>query len=311
MTEDVLSKEFQSRWNTKPIYSNDILKGIDDNVHLHRELMNARSSAGACINVIGNIAKDKQDLINFLNYFKLGVEDIILFPTGATFGEWKYLDSGNVIFEWIGPRTSPLNEKGGGRGQRRTSIDAFILAIIGGKLTQLLIEWKFTETYNSPQNLRKFSGIAGNERLRRYSSCLALLREKGNFPFKMIYEGGFGLNDLGYEPFYQLLRMTLLAKLTTPTEFDNGLGIQDYRVLHFTHSKNIGLNILSEDQLKYSPGFKDCTGENLHDMWKNIILSENEAKKFYYGYWDEAIDVISNGAVKDYLINRYAPYLKG
>ena len=40
------------------------------------------------------------------------MEDILPFPTGASYGGEVYGDSGNVIFEWIGPKQSPLNEIG-------------------------------------------------------------------------------------------------------------------------------------------------------------------------------------------------------
>jgi hypothetical protein len=84
----------------------------------------------------------------------MDVQEIIPFPAGATFNEYKYTDSGNVVFEWIGPKHSPLHEKGG-RGYNRTSIDAFILAKVDNKVTQIFIEWKFTEEYNSPGELNK------------------------------------------------------------------------------------------------------------------------------------------------------------
>ena len=302
---NVLSEECQVKWKSQPIYDENILLNIDKGVNLHTELMNVRSSAAACLNTIGNIAKNERDLINFLNEFDLEVEDIVPFPTGTTVGGQKYDDVGNVIFEWIGPRKSPLNERGNKRGLYRTSIDAFILAKIDGKVTQLLIEWKFTETYNSQQHTRKFSGIAGNERLRRYSICLAKLRKVKDFPFKMNYEGGFGLSDLCYEPLFQLLRMTLLAKLTTPLRFDNGFVIEDYRIVHLSHSKNEGLNFLSPEHLSHSSGLQHCAGKLLHEVWKDVILSENESKKFYYGHWDHAIRVILDSPLKQYLLERY------
>jgi Restriction Endonuclease associating with ARP len=305
MEKNVLSEEFQKKWAAQPLFDKNICSNIDDSVHLHTELMNVRSSAAACLNTIGNIAKDKNDLISFLNTLDLGVEDIIPFPTGTVVGGLRYADKGNVLFEWIGPNKSPLNEKGGKRGLQRTSIDAYILAKIDGKITQLLIEWKFTETYNSPQNTAKFSGIAGNERLRRYSICLAELRKRKDFPFRMDREGGFGLYDLCYEPFYQLLRMTLLAKLTTPLQLDNGLLIEDYRILHLSHTKNKAFDLISQEHLNHSPGLQHCVGKSLHDAWKTIILSKNEAKKFYCGYWDDAIKTISDGELKHYLLERY------
>ena len=35
------------------------------------------------------------------------------------------------------------------------------------------------------------------------------------------------------------------------------------------------------------------------------ILSENEATKFYHGYWNDAIRIISEGELKKYLTERY------
>jgi len=300
-----LSETFQRKWKDQPIYDTAILAKIDNGVQLHTEIRNVRSSAAACINTIGNIAKNKKDLMFFLNSFNLGVEDIISFPKGVTVGDLIYNDSGNVIFEWIGPKKSPLNEGRGKRGQYRTSVDAYILGVISGKVTQLLIEWKFTETYNGSAQLQRFAGIAGNERLRRYSLCLAKLRKLHDFPFRMNDEGGFGLHDLGYEPYYQLLRMTLLAKLTTPFEFDNGLRIEDYRIIHLFHSQNDRLNILSKKHLSFSPGLWQHSGKSLHKVWKDSILSENEASKFCYGYWNEAIGIISDGKLRKYLAERY------
>lgn len=112
-----------------------------------------------------------------------------------------------------------------------------------------------------------------------------------------------------FEPFYQLLRMTLLAKLTTPLELGGGLKIQDYRVVHLSHSKNTCLNLLSPKQLSYCPGLSHCAGENLHEAWKDFVLSEAESEKFRFGYWDEAVNVISDGALKDYLMERYVARL--
>ena len=263
------------------------------------------SSAAACINVIGGIATNKADLIAFLNHFGLGVEDIIPFEKGATYGRRTYNDQGNVILEWVGPLVSPILEVGGSRGHLRTSVDAYILAVIGGTVTQLLIEWKFTECYDTPRQLQKFAGVAGNERLRRYSSCLARLRKVRAFPFNMTYEGGMGLYDLGYEPYFQLLRFTLLAKLTTPFTFDDGPEVSDYRVIHLSHSKNDALNILSKTHVSCSPGLKDQAGKSMCEAWKDRILTRDEAMKFNHGHWDEALEVVSDSGLKRYLLERY------
>ncbi len=81
--------------------------------------------------------------------------------------------------DWTQKITNKL--KGRLRGQNRTSIDAYLIAEIDGKITQLLVEWKFTETYNSESYTYKFEGTKGIERLRRYLSVLSKLKNS-SFP---------------------------------------------------------------------------------------------------------------------------------
>ncbi len=301
-----LTASYQDRYRGRQFYDKGFRRNLDEDLKLHKEICNPMSSATACINVMGGIASNKHDLIAFFNHFGLGVEDIISFQRGATYGRRTYNDQGNVVFEWVGPLVSPILEVGGSRGHLRTSVDAYILAVIGGTVTQLLIEWKFTEKYNNRDQLQRFAGIAGNERLRRYSSCLARLRKAKAFPFQMVDEGGMGLYDLGYEPFFQLLRFTLLAKLTTPFTFDDGPEVSDYRVIHLSHSKNDALNILSKTHVSCSPGLKDQAGKSMCEVWKHRILNQDEAVKFSHGYWDEALGVVSDSGLKRYLLERYA-----
>lgn len=302
----VLTDEYQSKWADMQFFDKSILSRIDPGVKLHTELAHVRSSAASCINVLGNLGKEenKSDLIKFLNHFGLNVEEIIPFPSGVDVNGECYYDEGNVIFEWVGPLKSPINEAGGKRGQHRTSVDAYILAKAEGKVTQLLIEWKFTETYHGRTYTHKFGGLRGNERLRRYSTVLANLRKAKDFPFDMRSEDTFGLADLGYEPLYQLLRMTLLAKTTTPMYLTSDILVEDYRIVHLSHSQNAGLNYLSEKHLIFSPGLRNMAGKSLHESWRTII-TESENCKFFGGYWDEAIEVISDTPLKKYLKERF------
>lgn len=301
-----LREAFQRKWKEQPIYDETIFSQIDENVQLHKEIRNVRSSAAACLNVIGSLNNNVGDLIDFLNQFDLKVQEIIPFPTGADIDGEVYNDVGNAIFEWIGPKSSPINERGGKRGQNRTSIDAYVLARIDDKITQILIEWKFTETYTNNLNLNKFGGIAGNERLRRYSSTLANLRDNKDFPFRMKYEDDWGLPDLGYEPFYQLLRMTLLAKTTTPLNISRSIEVRDYVILHLTHSANTALNIVTAANLRFCAGLLNLSGKPLHEIWQGYILDVKEACKFRYGFWNKNLDVISDVGLRNYLKERYA-----
>lgn len=300
-----LSREYQLQWEgLNQLYNRDILSHISDNVNLHKEIENVRSSAAACLNILGELERDKDELKKFLNCFDLDIQEIIDFPAGINVEGEIYDDIGPIIFEWIGPKRSPILEKGGCRGSFKTSIDAYIIVKINNKITQLLIEWKFTESYVSGPYLHRFSGTRGIERLRRYTTILASLRNTELFPFNMTKQDSFGIYDLGYEPFYQLLRMTLLAKKTIPLKLGN-INIEDYRIIHLSHSQNKDLNILSEKHTIYTPGIKDYINNEIHEIWRDNILSDYEKEKFKYGYWDEVLRILKDGNLKDYLIERY------
>lgn len=297
-----LKNDFQKEYSKKKFINENIFKGISKNVKLHNELENVRSSAAACLNVFGYLNQHPNDIIPFFNQIGLNIQKVIDFPKNVVYGDEKYDDEGPIVFEWIGPKISPINEKGGSRGQNRTSIDAYMLAEINGKITQLFIEWKFTETYNSVSSAHKFGGKKGIERLRRYSDILAKLR-KGNFPFNFNEEDEIGLTDFSYEPFYQLLRMTLLAKMTTPINL-NSLKIEDYKIIHLAHSENNDLNFLSKTHLKYSPGLNKFIDSSLHDIWVEL-LDDQEKEHHIMGFWNKALTVLSTNEEKEYLVQRY------
>jgi hypothetical protein len=299
-----LSVNFQNQFKERLIFDESIFENIDLNVKLHEETKNnPLSSSAACLNVLGSLMREPGQLKAFLNQFDLEIEEIYEFPTNSDVGGRMYSDKGYVIFEWVGPQKSPINEKGGSRGHQRTSIDAYIIAKINGKITQLLIEWKFTEGQSRPLALERFSGNKGLERLRRYSSVLTPLRNKEEFPFKFTEEKGIGLFDFSSDHLYQLLRMTLLAKITTPIRIGN-LDVVDYRVVHLSHSQNKEIEILHEKYLHSSPGLIKYAGEKLYEVWCQL-LSDYEKQRFKYGHWDTELNSISNVELRNYLISLY------
>ncbi|MFV2045246.1 MAG: hypothetical protein ACC700_18690, partial [Anaerolineales bacterium] len=147
---DKLSIEYQRKWSSGPIYNPEVLNNVGQDAQLHKDIENVMSSAASCMNVLANLGESAVDLSEFLNRFDLGVQEIIPFPSNSNVGGEIYDDKGNVIFEWMGPRKSTIEEGSSGkRGAYRTSIDAFVLARIENRVTQLLIEWKFSESYSS------------------------------------------------------------------------------------------------------------------------------------------------------------------
>ena len=141
------------------------------------------------------------------------------------------------------------------------------------------------------------------ERLRRYSDILLRYRRKGDFPFDFEEEGDLGILDFSADHLYQLLRMTLLAKTTTPIQVGE-LNIQDYRIVHLSHSKNQEMRFLHERYIEYCPGLRKYSGDEFHQVWKEL-LSTYERGKFASGYWDTAINAIDHVDLKAYLSERY------
>jgi hypothetical protein len=295
-----ISRGYQERYRGNQFYNDKILAGISAAVKLHDEVHNPLSSAAACLNVLGYLNQNKADIIPFFKELGLAIDEVVDFPSGADVEGELYSDTGPIVFEWIGPRDSPINERGGSRGQNRTSIDAFFIAKMQGKHTQVFVEWKFTESYSTGEQLHRFGGLRGIERLRRYSSVLTKQR-KDHFPFKFSDEDELGLQDFSYEPLYQLLRMTLLAKETTPIKIGD-IPVEDYCIVHAVHSENKALLTVNSDHLRFSPGLGKRAVTDLHDLWESL-LSDEEQKHFYYGYWDKAVSRLSDKT--GYLKERY------
>ena len=274
----------------KNLVSDEILEILKrGRIKAHNGLGSPLSSQASCLNFWYPYTKpeNKKGLIEILRAIGIEAEDIITIGPNWKFDDTLYRDYGNVIFEWIGPEVSPIGEENGYmRGHHRTSIDAYILAIVGGKVTQILIEWKFTEHYSSRCNTGKFLGGKGVERLSRYSPIIARDRKAGkDILFNFANIDDLGLYDVGYEPFYQLLRQHMLGQETVGMCFGPHK-IEDYIVVHLSHSKNDKLNILSEKHCTYANGLKQYVGQEIHKVWMQL-LNEEQKRHFYSGYWDK------------------------
>lgn len=294
------SRNYQEKYRNNQFYNDKIRAGISANVKLHDEIHNPLSSAAACLNVLGYLNQNPGEIIPFFKEFGLQIDELMDFPSGVDVEGELYSDQGPIVFEWIGPRDSPINERGGSRGQNRTSIDAFFIGKIQGRYTQVFVEWKFTESYPSGSLLHKFGGKKGIERLRRYSAVLAKQRKEG-FPFAFSDEGGLGLQDFSYEPLYQLLRMTLLAKETTPIRI-GAIPVERYGIVHLVHSENDALLTVGQGHLKYCPGLQERQETDLHALWQSLLTDE-ERSRFYGDYWDKALGRLSDST--GYLKERY------
>jgi len=77
----------------------------------------------------------------------------------------------------------------------------------------------------------------------------------------------------------------MLGQETLGTKFGDYY-IEDYIVMHLTHSKNTKLNILTADKTEYGIGLKKHIGKDLHEIWSSL-LSKGHKKRFVGAYWDE------------------------
>lgn len=135
------------------------------------------------------------------------------------------IDDGNghvapLEFEWVGWR-EPLEGGRITRGANQTSIDAVIIARTDTGRRAYLIEWKYCEEYLRPED--KGVGSSGNTRKARYRH----LYESPTSSFN----GTLPFEDLLLEPFYQLMRMTLLGDRILAEGFTETLRVDDVRVV--------------------------------------------------------------------------------
>ena len=120
-----------------------------------------------------------------------------------------------VEFEWIGLGRSL--EGGTTRGAHTTSVDALVIAETEAGLRAYLMEWKYVEEYPSED---KGEGRQGATRRRIYS--------EGYSAQTSAFSGEVPMAELLYEPFYQLMRLRLLADRMVA---DRELNISDAKVV--------------------------------------------------------------------------------
>ena len=108
--------------------------------------------------------------------------------------------SSQVEFEWTGWE-EPLEGGPITRGANQTSIDALVVARVPRGHRAYLLEWKYCEEYLHPDD--KGLGRSGDTRRSRYQH---LYRQP-----ESSFNQTVPLDDFFFEPFYQIMRLRLLA----------------------------------------------------------------------------------------------------
>jgi len=167
-------------------------------IQWHTFAAHSLSSQACCLNFLAPLARRPQLLARVVHR-ALAVDEPEMMPVekGAD-GEPLY-----VGFEWTG-RADYLSEWPSGgtatRGANATSADAVLRFQSGDRVTTVLVEWKYTESYGAP-----LKAVGNPTRLQRYTG--KALAPDG--PVRADLD--LGVADFFWEPFYQLLRQQMLA----------------------------------------------------------------------------------------------------
>ena len=154
---------------------------------------NMASSMVACVNFLLPLRDIPHALSAVARSIDSDVEDVIPIEHEGRVSP--------VEIEWIGLGRPLEVDARPTRGANVTSVDAFMVARAGSNLRAYLIEWKYVEDYRIGDY--KGMGPRGETRRARYAHLYA--DESSSF------HGGVHMDELLYEPFYQIMRLRLLA----------------------------------------------------------------------------------------------------
>lgn len=201
------------------------------------------SSQIACVNHL-YFVRQRQDIATaILQGIDKNVKTALVMDNGS--------DSGYVDFEVVGSKNY-LGEKLHTRGANSTSVDAVMLAELENGLRKLFfIEWKYVESYGKTS---KAEGDSGQTRIKTYTPLLM----QSDCPIKIS-----NIEGLFTEPYYQLMRQTLLAhEMAKAKEYRADI----YFHLHVIPKDNKELKDVNTTSGKLA-------GETLEETWKNVLKS--------------------------------------
>lgn len=209
-----------------------------------------------------------------------------------------------MAFEWIGTRDylgEHLRKRGARtRGANYTSADfAFRFRRQDGKTQLVLGEWKYTEEYGSKDLGTSSDDKDGKPEVRRQNYCPAFHRPKG--VFARYDEDLYGA--LFFEPFYQLMRLQLLAQEMEAGDKGREMDSDVVTILHICPEVNGDFrNKVTSRYLE-----KEYPGKGPLQIWQQIV----PADRFLSISVEDLLDTIveTAGPVKrgwaEYLRARY------
>ena len=156
-----------------------------------RPTRNMASSQIACVNFLLPLIEIPGALTAVLKAIDDDVTGVVAIEHEGT--------TSPVELEWIGLDHALEGPGVKSRGANSTSVDAFMVAETPAGRRAYLMEWKYVEEYRTED---KGEGPSGETRRRRYAH---LYEKSPSFNRKVPFDAWL------FEPFYQLLRLRLLA----------------------------------------------------------------------------------------------------
>ena len=173
-----------------------------------RPTRNMASSQVACVNFLLPLTEVPEALPAMVRTLDNDVTDIVPIEDRNS--------RAPIEFEWIGLRHALEGPAVKTRGANSTSVDAFMIARTPTGRRAYLMEWKYVEEY-SPKDLGE--GSKGETRRRRYAQLYAE---------SPTLNGKAPLDAWLFEPFYQIMRLRLLADRMVR---DRELSVSEAKVL--------------------------------------------------------------------------------
>lgn len=237
-----------------PPIADDVISYCRDNdIAIHSEALNLRSSQVACFNVMFPLRSNSDLAKKALKPLLPGVKNIDCI-------EFEYTGDEKAT-EWLG------EPAGGKRGQNRTSIDVAIWWEDSEKGMLTLVEWKYTERSYGTCGGFKSSGNKNKQRCLELDITLPSVAEEcyltqgknTRLYWSRMQEAGINLASLTVVdgcpfrgPFYQLLRQYLLAAFLRRSETVDEVNVASVafrgnRSLHQVtpHLKKLGDTVIS------------------------------------------------------------------
>ncbi len=163
-----------------------------DNSEGVRPTRNLASSQIACVNFLLPLAAIPGALMAVLRAIDHDVTGIVDIHDGDR--------ASKVEIEWIGLGHALEGPTVKSRGAHSTSVDAFVVADTPAGRRAYLLEWKHVEDY--PRGRYQGAGRPGDTRRRRYANLYAK---------STAFNGKVPLDAWFFDPFYQIMRLLLLA----------------------------------------------------------------------------------------------------